>query len=54
MDIQKWLFWLVGLGAGAMVLAKPDAFYKSAKAIGGLTAGSVVAVTTQGKGKTGF
>lgn len=51
---QKWLLSLIALGAGYMVLANPDAFYKGAKGVEGLTAGSIVAVTTGGKGKTGF
>lgn len=52
--VQKWILGLLTLGAGYMVLANPDAFYKGAKGLEGLTAGSVVAVTTGGKGKTGF
>lgn len=44
--IQKWLFWLVALAAGGMVLAKPDAFYKAAKGVRNVTAGSIVDVTT--------
>lgn len=51
---QKWLMGLLSLGAAYMVMANPDAFYKGAKGLEGLTAGSVVAVTTGGKGKTGF
>lgn len=43
--VQKWLLWLVGLGAGFMVLAKPDAFYKAAQGVRSLTAGSVRDVT---------
>lgn len=39
--VQKWLFWLVALGATGMVLAKPDAFYKVTDGIKNVTAGSV-------------
>lgn len=41
---QKWAAWLVGLGAGALVLANPDAVYKSAQAVRSLTAGSITDV----------
>ena len=44
--LQKWAFWLVALGAGAMILAKPDAFYKATTGLRNLTAGSIVDVTT--------
>lgn len=44
--VQKWLLWMVGLGAGYMVLAKPDAFVKAANAARSLTAGSIVDITT--------
>jgi hypothetical protein len=47
---QKWLFWLVALGAGALVLANPNAYYKVAEGTRRLTAGSVVQVATLGKG----
>lgn len=52
--LQKWMLGLLGLGAGYMVFANPNAFYTAAKGFERLTAGSVVAVTTGGKGKTGF
>jgi hypothetical protein len=52
--LQKWMMGLLGLGAGYMVIMNPDAFYKGAKGIESLTAGSVVAVTTGGKGKATF
>lgn len=48
--LQKWAFWLVALGAGYMVLANPDSFYKAASGLRNLTAGSIVDVTTGGKG----
>ncbi len=48
--LQKWAFWLVALGAGFMILSKPDAFYKAASGLRNLTAGSIVDVTTGGKG----
>lgn len=47
---QKWLAWLVGLGALYLVTAKPDAIYKGAQAFRSATAGSIVDVTTGGKG----
>lgn len=46
---QKWAAWLVGLGAGYLVLTNPDSFYKVASGLKNLTAGSVVSVTTGGK-----
>jgi hypothetical protein len=52
--LQKWMLGLLGLGAGYLVVSNADSFYKAAKGFEGLTAGSVVAVTTGGKGKTGF
>lgn len=48
--LQKWLLWLVVLGAGGMVLAKPEAAYKLMSGARQLTAGSIVDVTTGGKG----
>lgn len=50
--IQKWLFWLVGLGALGMVIAKPDAAFKLANAARSVTAGSIVDVTTGKSGPT--
>jgi hypothetical protein len=47
--LQKWVSWLVGLGAGYMVLANPNAFYKATQGVKNLTAGSVVSITTGGK-----
>lgn len=47
--LQKWLTWLVGLGAGALVLANPDAFYKATTGLKNLTAGSIVSIETGGK-----
>lgn len=44
--IQKWLLGLIGLGAAALVLAKPDAFYTATKGIRNLTAGTVADITT--------
>lgn len=49
--IQKWLLILGALGAGYMVLQSPAAFATAAGAVEKLTAGSVVAVDTGGKGK---
>jgi hypothetical protein len=44
--VQKWLFYLVGLGALGMILANPNAVYRAGQAIRGVTAGSIVDVTT--------
>lgn len=52
--IQKWMMGILGLGALYLVAANPDAFYKGAKGFETLTAGSVVAVTTGGKGKASY
>lgn len=50
--VQKWLLWLTGLGAAYLVFTHPDAFYKAAQGIRSVTAGSIVDVTTGGKGRT--
>ena len=47
--VQKWLTALVGLGAGYLVLANPDSFYKATTGLKNLTAGSIATVTTGGK-----
>ena len=47
--LQKWLTGLIGLGAGYLVLANPNAFYKAATGFKNLTAGSIATVTTGGK-----
>jgi hypothetical protein len=47
--LQKWMLGLMGLGAGYMVLANPNAFYKFAQGSRQLVAGSIVDVTTGGK-----
>jgi hypothetical protein len=52
--VQKYIMALVGLGAGFLVFSKPDAFYKAATGLRSLTAGSIVDVTTGGKGKTKY
>jgi hypothetical protein len=52
--LQKWLTLLAGLGAGYMVLANPNAFYKAASGFEKVTAGSVTAVTTGGRGAPRF
>lgn len=48
--LQKWLAGLIGLGAGYLVLTNPNGFYKAASGLRSLTAGSIVDVTTGGKG----
>ena len=52
--VQKWSLGLLGLGALYLVFTNPDSFYKAAKGFESLTAGSVVAVTTGGKGKASY
>lgn len=47
--IQKWLLGLISLGAGYMVLQNPNGFYKAAKGVEDLTAGSVTQITTGGR-----
>lgn len=49
--LQKWMLWLAVLGAGYMVGQNPDAYYKLGEAIRRTTAGSIVQVTTGGKGR---
>jgi hypothetical protein len=48
--VQKWMLALVGLGAGFLVITNPNGFYKAATGLRGLVAGSIVDVTTGGKG----
>lgn len=52
--LQKWMLWLVGLGAGYLVIQNPNSFFKVATGVRSLTAGSIVDVTTGGKGKTKY
>jgi hypothetical protein len=49
--VQKWLISLVALGAGYLVLTNPEGFYRFAQGARSLAAGSIVDVTTGGKGK---
>lgn len=49
--LQKWMMGLIGLGAGYLVLTNSDGFYKAAKGFRQITSGSIVDVTTGGKGK---
>jgi len=48
--VQKWMLGLVALGAGFLVLTNPNGFYKFATGTRSLVAGSIVDVTTGGKG----
>jgi len=48
--VQKWLGGLIALGAAYLVFSKPEGFYKAATGLRSLTAGSIVDVTTGGKG----
>lgn len=52
--VQKYMLWLVGLGAGYLVITNPNSFFKVATGIRSVTAGSIVDVTTGGKGKTKY
>jgi hypothetical protein len=49
--LQKWMMGLIGLGAAYLVLTNHNGFYKAASGFRSLTAGSIVDVTTGGKGK---
>lgn len=49
--MQKWIAGLIALGAGYLVFTNPNGFYKAAQGFRSLTAGSIVDVTTGGKGK---
>lgn len=46
---QKWIGGLLALGAGYLVFANPNSFFKAAQGIRSVTAGSIVDVTTGGK-----
>ena len=48
--VQKWIAGLIALGAGYLVFTNPEGFYKATKGLRNLTAGSIVDVTTGGKG----
>jgi hypothetical protein len=48
--VQKWLAGMIGLGALFLVVTNPNGFYKATTGLRGLTAGSIVDVTTGGKG----
>lgn len=48
---QKWVLGLIALGAGYLVFTNPNGFYKFATGTRQLVAGSIVDVTTGGKGK---
>jgi len=48
--VQKWMLGLIALGAGYLVVTNPNGFYKAATGFRNLTAGSIVDVTTGGKG----
>lgn len=49
---QKWVLGIIALGAGYLVFTNPNGFYKAASGVRSLVAGSVVDVTTGGKGRT--
>lgn len=48
---QKWTLGLIALGAFYLVVTNPNGFYKATQGLRQLTAGSVVDVTTGGKGR---
>lgn len=48
--VQKWILGLTALGAGFLVFTNPNGFYKAATGVRSLVAGSIVDVTTGGKG----
>lgn len=52
--VQKVIAGLLGLGAGFLVFTNPTGVYKAAQAGRSLIAGSIVDVTTGGKGRTQF
>ena len=47
---QKWIAGLIALGAGFLVFTNPEGFFKFTTGVRNLTAGSIVDVTTGGKG----
>lgn len=49
--VQKWMMGLIGLGALYLVVVNPNGFYKAATGVRSLAAGSIVDVTTGGKGR---
>ena len=50
--LQKWLMAMVGLGAGFLVVTNPIGVYRAAQAGRNLIGGTIVDVTTGGKGRT--
>ena len=52
--LQKWIAGLLGLGAGVLVFTNPNGVWTAAKSIRSVTAGSIVDVTTGGKGRTQY
>jgi hypothetical protein len=48
--VQKWLSGLIGLGALYLVVTNPNGVYKVMQGARSLFAGSVVDITTGGKG----
>ena len=49
--VQKWMLGIIGLGAGYLVLTNSAGFFKAATGVRSLVAGSVVDVTTGGRGR---
>ena len=52
--LQKWIAGLLGLGAGVLVFTNPNGVWTAAMSIRSVTAGSIVDVTTGGKGRTQY
>lgn len=50
--LQKWIAGLLGLGAGLLVFTNPNGVWTAAQAGRSLIAGSIVDVSTGGKGRT--
>jgi len=50
--IQKFILSLVGLGAGYLVFSNPSGVFRASQAARNLIGGSIVDVTTGGKGRT--
>jgi len=50
--LQRWLGALVALGAGWLVVTNPNGVFKASQAFRSVTAGSIVDVTTGGKGRS--
>lgn len=50
--VQKFMLALIGLGAGYLVFTNPNGVFRASQAARNLIGGSIVDVTTGGKGRT--